>query len=194
MRFFNCYLIGCMFPFFPQKSFSHLLILICIIIASLWLLFPEFVRLYGLNSRYINSGDYISLVVQVILFQFLHGSYLHLFMNSYFLYQAWPTLEARMSRDRYTWFFITTTIFVSIALLIFQPYVTTIGISGFCMALLSYLWVDLYTTKHPAASQILMMLVINIGIWLIPGISLLWHAAGALWGIIWWWIFRDWKK
>lgn len=69
-----------------------------------------------------------------------------------------------MSRDRYTWFFITTTVFVALALLILQPYVLTIGISGFCMALLSYLWIDLYTTRHPAASQILIMLLINIGI------------------------------
>lgn len=69
-----------------------------------------------------------------------------------------------MSRDRYTWFFVTSTIFVAIALLIFQPLTNTIGISGFCMALLSYLWIDLYTTRHPMASQILVMLAINIGV------------------------------
>jgi membrane associated rhomboid family serine protease len=183
-----------MFPFFPQKSFSHLLIVFCIIIASFWILFPELIDRFGLSGRYISSGDYISLFIQVILFQFLHGGWFHLFLNSYFLYSAGPTLEARMSRDRYTWFFITTTVFVALALLILQPYVLTIGISGFCMALLSYLWIDLYTTRHPAASQILIMLLINIGIWLIPGISLVGHAAGAVWGIIWWWIFRDWKK
>ena len=140
------------------------------------------------------TGDYISLSVQVLLFQFLHGSFLHLFMNSYFLYSAGPTLEARMSRDRYTWFFITSTIFVASALLIFQPYANTIGISGFCMALLAYLWMDLYTTRHPIASQILVMLVINIGIGLVPGISLIGHLFGAIWGLIWWALFRNWRK
>jgi membrane associated rhomboid family serine protease len=69
-----------------------------------------------------------------------------------------------MSRDRYTWFFITSTLFVAIALLIFAPQSLTIGISGWCMALLSYLWIDLYTTRHPMAQQILIMLAINIGI------------------------------
>jgi hypothetical protein len=32
------------------------------------------------------------------------------------------------------------------------------------MAILSYLWIDLYTTRHPMAPQILIMLAINIGI------------------------------
>lgn len=77
-----------------------------------------------------------------------------------------------MTQNRYWYFFITTTIFVAIALLVFAPGSNTIGISGFCMALLSYLWIDLHTTRHPMASQILIMLVINIGIGILPGISL----------------------
>lgn len=86
-----------------------------------------------------------------------------------------------MSRDRYTWFFISTTLVVAIALLIFAPQSLTIGISGWCMAILSYLWIDLYMTRHPMAPQILTMLAINIGIGLIPGISLVGHLAGAIW-------------
>lgn len=85
-------------------------------------------------------------------------------MNSYFLYTAGPEVEVRMSPNRYIWFFVTSTIFVAIALFILQPGALTIGISGFCMALLSYLWIDLYTTRHPMASQILIMLIVNIGI------------------------------
>ncbi len=183
-----------MFPFFPQKSFSHLLIVFCVIIASAGFLLPDLISHYAMHGYYLMYWDYTTLVVQILLFQFLHGSLLHLFLNGYFLYSAWPELEARMSRDRYTWFFITTTIFVAIALLVFQPYVNTIGISGFCMAILSYLWIDLYTTRHPMASQILVMLAINIGIGLVPGISLVGHLAGAIWWLVWWAIFRNWRK
>lgn len=183
-----------MFPFYPQKSLSHLLIVFCVIIGVLGIQFPELIGRFGLTRNYLISGDYLSLLVQVLLFQFLHGGFLHLFMNSYFLYSAGPTLEARMSPDRFTWFFISSTIFVAVALFIFAPYSLTIGISGFCMAILSYLWIDLYTTRHPAASQILVMLLLNVGIGLIPGISLVGHMAGAIWGIIWWAIFRDWRK
>lgn len=183
-----------MFPFFPQRSLSHLLILICVAISMLWFLFPQFVSLYGMNSYYYMTGNYISLIVQICLFQFLHGWVVHLLANSYFLYTAGPEVEARMSRDRYTWFFVSSTLFVAIALLVFAPRSLTIGISGWCMALLSYLWIDLYTTRHPMAPQILAMLAINIGIGLVPGISLVGHLAGAIWGLIWWAIFRNWRK
>ena len=183
-----------MFPFFPGRSLSHLLILICVAISMLWFLFPQFVSLYGMNGYYYMIGDYISFIVQICLFQFLHGWVFHLLANSYFLYTAWPELEARMSRDLYTWFFISSTLFVAIALLIFAPYSLTIGISGWCMALLSYLWIDLYTTRHPMAPQVLAMLAINIGIGLIPGISLIWHLAGAIWWLVWWGIARNWRK
>ena len=183
-----------MFPFFPQKSLSHLLIVFCVIIASFWIFFPELVHRFGLSVIHLRSGDYLSLLVQIVLFQFLHGGWFHLFLNSYFLYSAGPTLEARMSPDRYTWFFITSTIFVAISLLIFAPQSLTVGISGFCMAILSYLWIDLYTTHHPAASQILVMLIINVGIGIMPGISLVGHLSGAVWWLIWWQIFRNWRK
>ena len=183
-----------MFLFSPQKSASHLLILICIIVAGIGFMFPQFIRLYGLNNWFLTIRDYPTLLVQIALFQFLHGSIMHLLMNSYFLYTAWVELEARMTQNRYWYFFITTTIFVAIALLVFAPGSNTIGISGFCMALLSYLWIDLHTTRHPMASQILIMLVINIGIGILPGISLVWHLFGAIWWIIWWVIFRNWRK
>lgn len=187
-------LIWYMFPFYPQKSFSHLLIVFCIIIASIGFLVPWLVSHFGMNNYSFLSRDYITLWVQILLFQFLHGGVLHLFMNCYFLYSAWPEVEARMSRDRYIWFFVTATIFVAIALLVFQPYATTIWISWFCMAILSYLWIDLYTTRHPMAPQILMMLAINIGIGLVPGISLVGHLFGAIWWLIWWALFRNWRK
>ena len=54
------------------------------------------------------------------------------------------------------------------------------------MALLSYLWLDLSSIRHPMANQILTMLVINVLIGLTPGISFVGHAAGALWGLVWW--------
>ncbi len=183
-----------MFPFYPGRSFSHLLIVICAVISLIWFIFPQFVSLYGMSGYYLSMGNYISLIVQISLFQFLHGGILHLLANSYFLYTAGPELEARMSRDRYTWFFVSSTLFVAVALLIFAPQSLTIGISGFAMALLSYLWIDLYTTRHPMASQILMMLAINIGIWLVPGISLVGHLAGAIWGLVWWGMARSWKR
>ena len=107
-------------------------------------------------------------------------------MNAYFLYQAGPEIESRMSPMRYRAFFLLNTLFVAVCLWFFAPLSTTIGISGFCMALLSYLWVDLHTTHHPIANQILVMLVINIALGLTGNISFVGHASGAVFGLIWW--------
>jgi membrane associated rhomboid family serine protease len=102
-------------------------------------------------------------------------------MNSFFLYQAGPEVETRMSRSRFLAFFVTNTLFVAVALWFLSPFSLTIGISGFCMALLAYLWIDLSTTRHPLAPQILTMLLINIAFGLFGGISFVGHLFGAIW-------------
>ena len=107
-------------------------------------------------------------------------------MNSYFLYQAGPEIESRMSPNQFKVFFLLNTLFVAACLWFLAPESTTIGISGFCMALLSYLWIDLHTTRHPMANQILIMLGINIALGFTGDISLVGHASGAVFGLIWW--------
>jgi membrane associated rhomboid family serine protease len=100
-------------------------------------------------------------IAQLALFQFIHGGTLHLFLNGLFLYQAGPELEERMSKKEFRLFFLLSTLFVAVSILLFSSGVT-IGMSGFCMALLAYLWYDLFSARHPHANQILIMLVINV--------------------------------
>jgi hypothetical protein len=52
------------------------------------------------------------------------------------------------------------------------------------MALLSYLYMDLRSTHHPMANQILIFLVINILLGLYGNISFVGHASGAVWGMM----------
>lgn len=180
-----------MIPFFPGRSWSHFFILVSAIVFVVSIVLPDIRVTFGLRAATLHSGDIVAFLSQVLAFQFLHGDLLHLLLNSYFLYIAGPEIEGRMSRDRFLAFFITTTLFVASGLYFFeQPHVLTIGISGFCMALLSYLWVDLFTTRHPSANWIGILLGLNIALGLSSGISFIGHAAGALWGIIWW-FFRD---
>lgn len=179
-------------PIYPKKYFSHLLIIICVIIAIVWFISPDFLWYFGLHRLPLIAEAIPYFVWQIIFFQFLHGDILHLLMNGYFLYSAWPEVESRMSRKRFITFFLTSTLFTAIWLYIFaSAWSLTIGISGFCMALLSYLWLDLSRIKHPQANQILIMLILNIALGLTGNISFVGHAAGAIWGIIWWQFFRD---
>lgn len=183
-----------MFPlpiiFQPKKYISHLLILICIFVSLFGFIKPEIIQMFGFSRA--SDWNFIHLFLQIILFQFLHGNLLHLFLNVYFLYSAGPELEVRMKKRRYIYFFITSTLFVAFSLFIFSPSTLTIGISGFCMALLSYLWIDLYTLRNPISNQILIMLIINILLGFSGGISFTAHAAGAVWGILWWYMRKKW--
>jgi len=184
-----------MFPFFPRKYLSHALILVCIAVSVIGFMNPSVIMTFGFRGSTLASGDLVQSLAQVVLFQFLHGGVLHLLLNSYFLYIAGPEVEARMSRERFMWFFVTTTLFVAFGLYFFEnPLVVTIGISGFCMALLSYLWVDLATTRHPMANQFGLILALNIAFGLFGGISFWGHLFGAIWGIIWWYLRHVKKK
>lgn len=182
-----------MIPFYPRRSLSHLLILIMIIVSLIGFMDSRIISVFGFHFSYLSIDTLPALIASTVSFQFLHGNTLHLLMNSIFLYQAGPEVESRMSRKRFIQFFVSSTLFVAVALALFSDG-NTIGMSGFCMALLSYLWIDLYTTHHPMANQILIMLVLNVLLWLSGGISFVGHFFGAVWGLVWWQIFRSWKK
>ena len=174
-------------PFYPTHYISHALIVISVIIAVLGFLFPFLKSYFWLHAIPVYLDTLPFIFGQVALYQFLHEDVLHIFMNAYFLYSAGPEVESRMTRREFLLFFLGNTIFVAVALWLLSSGLT-IGISGFCMALLSYLYMELQSTRHPMANQILIMLVINILIGLTGNISFVGHAAGALWGMMWWMI------
>ncbi|GAB0174412.1 MAG: hypothetical protein HHAS10_02910 [Candidatus Altimarinota bacterium] len=172
--------------FYPKRYISHFLILLSVIISIFGFLMPNLVQLFGLHRIQVSSDSLFYVIGQIVLFQFLHGGFLHLFLNSYFLYQAGPEIESRMQRKTFFIFFAGSSLFVALSLWIFSGNVLTVGISGFCMALLSYLYMDLNRIRHPYANQILFMLVVNILMGLYGNISFVGHLSGALWGFLWW--------
>jgi membrane associated rhomboid family serine protease len=182
-----------MFPFYPSRSLSHALILIMAVVSLIGFADARIIQVFGFHFDGLSLAHIPGLIASIISFQFLHGNLLHLALNGMFLYQAGPEVESRMSRRRFIQFFISATLFISLALALFSD-ALTIGMSGFCMALLSYLWIDLYTTRHPMANQILAMLVINILIGFSGNISFVGHFFGAVWGLVWWQFFRNWKR
>ncbi len=180
-------------PFYPNRYISHWLIGFSVLItisfyALTFILSPvssNLVEYFALQRMPIRPETLIYILSQISLYQFLHGDILHLFLNAYFLYQAWPEVETRMKRREFLLFFFGNTFFVATALW-FLSSSPTIGISGFCMALLSYLYMNLQATRNPMANQVLIMLLINVGLGLFGNISFVGHAAGAVFGIMWW--------
>lgn len=72
--------------FDPRKYKSHLLIVICVAVYLASQVFP-LLNSFGMNSEAFYTNNYIVLPLQILLYQFLHGSLLHIAFNSYFLYQ-----------------------------------------------------------------------------------------------------------
>ncbi len=182
-----------MIPFYPSRYLSHAILVVMVVISLIGFADSRMIQIFGFHFSGLSFEMLPSLISSILLFQFLHGNLLHLMMNWLFIYQAWPEVESRMSRQNFIRFFIGSTLFVAVALSIFSSGVT-IGMSGFALALLSYLWIDLYSTRHPMANQILIMLVLNILLGLSGNISFVGHFFGAVWGLVWWKFFATWKR
>ncbi|GAB0174411.1 MAG: hypothetical protein HHAS10_02900 [Candidatus Altimarinota bacterium] len=161
------------------------------ILVTLYVWQNKTLLMYGMNGDFLKKGDYVSFWKQVLAFQFIHGDVLHIVMNSYFLYSAGPIIEEILGSARYGVFFITSTLFSVAMLFFFASRQNTIGISGFCMSILSYLWILLYSSGSSGTEEIGRLLIINIVIGFLPGISLVGHVAGAIWGILFWIITRN---
>jgi hypothetical protein len=69
-------------------------------------------------------------------------------------------------------FFLLNAVFVGISLLVLSNG-NTIGISGFAMAVLSYVFIDLYTKNNPEYTSAGVFLLINIAIGFTGNISLI---------------------
>ena len=177
-----------MIPFYPSKFRSHLLILVCVIVSFIaWYGIPS-LQWYGMIRTALYRGEYFYFLMQLSFYQFLHVDFLHLLMNSLFLYQMGGDIESRMKKDEFVAFFLGNTLFVALCLLTFNPYDLTMGISGFATAILAYLYIDLRSVNHPISWQLWFWLFLNIAIGLSAHISLVWHASWAVFGILWWYM------
>lgn len=163
-----------------KLTISNLLIIISAIFTLIAWINPSIYSLW-INNIFLEQWYYIIFVLQFFTGTFLHGSFLHLLMNSLFIYYFWNNIEFLIWKKRFFWFFIFTTIFIWIMITSFTNQYT-IWISWFAMALLTYYTLELYNRWNPEYKWWITALIINIAIWLVPGISLVWHF---FWAIAW---------
>lgn len=137
--------------------------------------------MYWISSLYISRGDYVTLFYQLLVHNFIHSWFIHLFFNSIFLFVFWNKIEILIWKNKYLLFFILTLIFNSIFLIILNPTTSTVWISWFAMAILSFYTLKLKEIWDEDYKWWITWLVINILIWFSDKISLVWH--------LFWWIF-----
>jgi len=173
-------------------SISNILIIISAIFTGLAIFFDNLFILW-MNNIFLNSWDYHIFFLQFFTWVFLHWWIFHLFANSIFLYLFWNILEIIMWKNKYIIFFIFIAIFNGILLSVFTTW-NTIWISGFCMALLAYYTLELKSKNNQEYKWWITALVLNIGIWLIPWISLLWHLFWAIWWVVFYFITKEYLR
>lgn len=172
-----------------NKTFSNLLILLSVILTGISFIMGD-VLVYGMNSFFLAQGLYMEVAIQFLLYQFLHGGILHLLSNSFFLYLFGNQVEGILGRNKFILFFFFNTLFVGVSLLFFANG-NTIGISGFAMAVLSYIFLELRSRGNPEYTSAGVFLFINIAIGFTGNISLVGHLSGAIFGMIFYYLRNE---
>ena len=174
-------------------TFTNTLIFwMCIVSALAIVFFPE-LYVFGMHRYNFDTWLYHLWIVQFFSSQLLHWGALHLFMNIIFIGYFWNTIERLLGYQKMLLFFVLNSIFLWL-LLTFLSLVNTVWASGFAMAILAYYTLELYSVRHPDYQWGITALVINIWIWFMPGISLLWHLWGALFWAVFWFGYNYYKK
>ena len=171
-----------------NKTISNSLILISLIVTLLSF-FSSSILEYWMNIYFLIEKNYIWVLVQFALYQFLHWWMLHLLSNSIFIYLFWNQIEALIWKNKYILFFILNSIFVGISLL-FLSSGNTIWISGFAMALLAYYFLELKWRNHPDYKWALFFLIINIMIWFGSNIRFVGHLSWAIFWVIYYYSLK----
>jgi membrane associated rhomboid family serine protease len=125
----------------------------------------------------ISAGEYYRLVTNM----FLHLGPLHLLMNMWALWVLGRTLEAVLGPIRFLVLYLVAGLGGSVAVYLFSPFPGGAGASGAIFGLFSALFIILKRLRRDTSS-IIPLLVINLAISFVPGISLAAHLGGLVTG------------
>lgn len=127
----------------------------------------------------ISDGEYYRLVTSM----FLHLGLLHLATNMWALWVLGRTLEAVLGPVRFLVLYMVAGLGGSVAVYVFAPFPGGAGASGAIFGLFSALFIILKRLRRDTSS-IIPLLVINLAISFVPGISLAAHLGGLVTGAV----------
>jgi len=162
---------------FPITSFFLALNLIVFVLQLSGMFSPiNFLSYPGI----LNVGTFLS--------HFSHGSFIHIFFNLFIFFQVAPVLEKRLGS--YFLFLVTIGIWL-LTVAFLQPVLDapTLGFSGILMGVISFT-AALFYHIPPVRRQLTMLLLLNIGIGFLPGISFWGHLMGAAAGVVVYGVYR----
>jgi len=126
----------------------------------------------------VAGGEYYRLLTSM----FLHYGLLHLLLNMWALWVLGRTLEAVLGPLRFLVLYLVAGLGGSVSVYLFaNPHAPTAGASGAIFGLFAALFVVLKRLKRDTSS-VIPILVINLAISFVPGISLAAHLGGFVTG------------
>lgn len=176
----------------PKLTLSQILIVVAVLFTGL-ASFDSSIYQYGMNSFFLDKWEYHVYLVQIFSSQFLHGDFLHLIMNALFIIIFWTVVESILWDKKYLLFFMFSSIFIALWIT-FLSQGNTVWMSGFAMAIIAYYTLHLKQIHNPDYKWWITALIINIGIWFMPWISLIWHLFWAIAGGIYFFLLNVIKK
>lgn len=162
-------------PHISWRSVTGVVLIINIIVFVCANILPSPVSHYLFVSipYIITPGTFLSMVS--------HFDLLHLLSNMYLLVMLGTILESLLTRKDYILLLALSGLMVAVGwFFVFDG--PTLWFSGIAMAMISYTYFsrNIFIDKQ----ELLILLVINILIWLSPGVSFAWHALGSAAGYV----------
>jgi membrane associated rhomboid family serine protease len=127
----------------------------------------------------IASGEYYRLFTAM----FLHYGALHLLMNMWALWVLGRTLEAALGSVRFLVLYLVAGLAGNVAAYVFAPSALSAGASTAIFGLFAALFIVMKRLRRDTSS-IVPILVINIAISFLPGVSLAGHFGGLVAGAV----------
>ena len=171
--------------FITDYKTTNILIGICVIVYIIQMLRPETTRQFGLYAAPLAAQGFY----RIITCAFLHGSPTHLLMNMMSLYNIGTYVEERLGDPKYLLIVLVSALSSGLAVVTLSPAGTiTIGFSGVIFGLFGAFTAIMIKTgaihNDAVMSVILRMLVPNIIISLMPGVSWQGHLGGLIGGLL----------
>jgi len=173
-------------------TLSNFLIIISFIFTLISVKNPEILS-FWMNNFFILQNDFLKVFIQFCFYSFLHWWVLHLVFNSIFIYIFWNKVEEIIWFKNYFIFFILTTVFNWIFILLLSNS-NTIWISWFALALLSFYTLKLHEVKNSDYKWWITAIILNVLIWFSSQISFVWHLFWAIFWVIYFYILKIIKK
>ena len=171
--------------FITDYKTTNILIGICVVVFILQTLNPQITGRFGLYAAPLSQQGYY----RIITCAFLHGGLYHLLMNMMSLYNIGTYVEERLGDPKYLLVVFGSILTSGMAVVTLSPSGSlTIGFSGVIFGLFgafTSIMIKSGAIRNQAVmTTILRMLVPNIVISLMPGVSWQGHLGGLLGGLL----------